>query len=389
VGSKIAAPPRLRVLLAPEWYPWEDRPYFGQFCREQARTVAREHDVVVLTWRVDPKLRRPFRVDERFEDGLRTFRVRFRHVAIPKADGASKLAGCLSVLARLRLSGWAPDLIHAHEYEAGRTALMLGRLSRAPVVVSEHYSGFALGGISRRDLARAASVFRRAAVVSPVSRDLERRLRQLEPAAHFETVPNVVDTRIFHPADGRTPGHDGRRLRLVAVGSLVEVKGHRYLLEALALVARDRDVELHLVGDGPLKEELSSLARSLGLGDRVAFLGALRPDDVAAELQEADIFVLPSLWENLPCALVEAKACGLPSVATHVGDVPEVVDGDEGVIVACGSADALAGGIVKVASRLDRYDRQTIAARAAAAYGFAPVGRRWSQVYSRASAASA
>jgi glycosyltransferase involved in cell wall biosynthesis len=374
----------MRILIAPEWYPWPDRPLFCLFCREHARAVARDHDVVVLTWRVDPELRAPFRTERSVEEGLRTFRVRFRHVRAPKVDGVSKLVGCLSVLARLRLSGWAPDLIHAHEYEAGRTALMLGRLFRVPVVVSEHYSGFALGSLSRRDLVRAGRVFERAAVVSPVSRDLERRLRELAPAARFETVPNVVDTRIFHPADEYTPGHEGRRLRLVAVASLVEVKGHRHLLQALALVARDRDVELRLVGDGPLKEELSSLARSLGLGDRVVFLGALRRDDVAAELQRADVFVLPSLWENLPCALLEAKACGLPSVATRVGDVPEIVGGDEGVIVASGSAAALAGGIAEVTSRLDRYDRKTLAARAAAEYGFAAVGSRWSQVYSEA-----
>ncbi len=375
---------RTRVLIVPEWYPWDDRPYHGVFCREQARTVAESHDVVVLAYRVDPELRVPFRIEESVEDGLRTFRLRFWHVRLPKLDGASKLIGCRAVLARLRLSGWAPDLIHAHEYQAGRTALMLGRLARVPLVVSEHYSGFALGSVPPRDLAEARRVFERAATVSPVSRDLASRLRKVAPGARFESVPNAVDTRIFHPAISAAARPEGRPLQLVTVASLVKVKGHRYLLEALALLVRERDVELRLVGDGPLKGELMALARSLDLESRVHFLGTGNASAVAAALRTADVFVLPSLWENLPCALLEAMACGLPAVATRVGGVPEVLGDEAGVIVESRSPEALAEGIAEVAARLERHDPDKLAARADAEYGFAAVDRRWARVYSGA-----
>ena len=376
----------MRVLIAPEWYPWEDRPYFGRFCREQARTVAGEHDVAVLAWRVEPALRAPFRIEETHEDGVRTFRVTFRHVGVPKLDGVAKLSGCLMVLARLRRSGWRPDVIHAHEYEAGRTALMLRRLIHVPVVVSEHWSGFAVGELPTAERTRAREVFERADVVCSVSRDLEERLRRLAPAARFETVPNAVDTTIFHP-DGSSPG-DGRPLRLATVASLVEIKGHRYLLDAIALLARDRDVQLDLVGDGPLRADLAEHARALGVEGRVRFLGARSAAEIADMLRAADIFVLPSLWENLPCALIEAMACGLPAAATRVGGVPELVGEDAGVLVPPRSAQELAAGIAAVAGRLQDYDRRELAARAAARYGFDAVGRRWTQVYSTAVAAA-
>ena len=379
----------MRILVTPEWYPSEDRPYFGQFCRDQARAAATEHDVVVLTWRVDKSLRAPFRVDETAEDGLRTFRVRFGHVGIQKVDGAGKLAGCLTVLGKLRRTGWAPDLIHAHEYEAGRTALMLSRPARAPVVVSEHWSGFAVGTLPAHDRDRARRVFERAAVVCPVSHDLGQRLRQIAPVARFVTVPNAVDTAIFRPdGDAATRQKRGRPLRLVTVASLVEVKGHRFLLEALALLAHDHDVELDLVGDGPLKNEIADQARSLGLNGRLRLHGAQPRSAVAARLREADVFVLPSLWENMPCALLEALACGLPAVATHVGDIPKLIDADAGVVVAPRSAQELAKGIAEVAARLDRFDRAEQDSRAEAAYGFAAVGRRWTEVYTTASARS-
>lgn len=341
--------------------------------------MASREDAVVLTWNVDSRLRVPFRVDERVEDGLRTFRVRFWHVPIPKLDGVAKLAGCLRVLATLRRSGWAPDVIHAHEFEAGRLALVLGHVRRVPVVVSEHWSGFARGEADGAARARARHVFERAAAVCPVSLDLERRLRLLAPRARFETVPNPVDTTVFRPEPRDRRPRDP--LRLITVGSLVEVKGHRYLLEAVEQVSRSRPVSLDVIGDGPLRKKLTDHVTSLGLSRLVTLHGALPHPAIAAHLRQSDIFVLASLWENMPCALIEALASGVPAVATRVGGVPEVLETGRGVLVEPRSAPALAEGILEAAGLLDGHDASRLAARAAETYGFDAVGARWSGVY--------
>jgi len=214
-----------------------------------------------------------------------------------------------------------------------------------------------------------------------VSRDLERHLREIAPAASFEAVPNVVDDDVFHPASGFST--DGT-LRLVTVGNLVDVKGHRYLLEAMRLLRAGRTVTLDVIGDGELRRDLVSLTDSLGLNGDVRFLGQRPKAEVAARLRAADIFVLPSLGENMPCALLEALACGLPSVASRVGGVPEVLGEGCGVTVEPGSAEALAGGIEAAAARLDRYDRTGFAASARARFGNDAIGRRWSGVYAHA-----
>ena len=135
----------------------------------------------------------------------------------------------------------------------------------------------------------------------------------------------------------------------VCVASLQEYKGHRVLLEALA----DGDpvldrIQLELIGDGPLRSPLEQLARRLGIEARVSFRGGLTEAKVAAALDAADLFVLPSVvaasgqMEGVPVALMEALACGLPTVASRLSGVPELVrEGQTGVLAEPGDVASL------------------------------------------------
>lgn len=111
-----------------------------------------------------------------------------------------------------------------------------------------------------------------------------------------------------------------------AIGRLDYQKGHAFLLEAVARLRVAHPVKLVLLGDGPLRDYLAGLAAKLGLEGHVFMLGE-RPD-AAAWLSALDIFAMPSLWEGLPNALLEAMALGLPVVATRVDGVPEAVAHD-------------------------------------------------------------
>jgi glycosyltransferase involved in cell wall biosynthesis len=369
----------LRALITPDWYPWPDQPLFGVFCREQAQAVARRVDVAVLTWRVDPELRVPFRLEVADEGGLTTLRVRVAHARVPKTSLGIKIIASVAALAKLRRRGWAPDVVHAHEYGAVPVALALGALARAPVVVSEHYSGFALDTLPEREQRRARWAFERSRLVCPVSRNLAGHLQALAPRAKIEPVPNVVDTDVFAP---NGTSHDAAPPRLITVGALVEIKGHRNLVTALArLRTAGRSMRLDVVGDGPLRAELEKLAADVGVADLIVFHGVKDKAAVAAALRQADVFVLPSLWENLPCALLEAMSAGLPVVATRVGGVPEVVDSWQGILVEAGSPEALAKGLRKMAETVATYDRDRLRASAVAGFGYDAIGRRWADVY--------
>jgi glycosyltransferase involved in cell wall biosynthesis len=151
---------------------------------------------------------------------------------------------------------------------------------------------------------------------------------------------------------------------LGTLGRLTEQKDQRTLLEAVASLARDvRDVVLFLAGDGPLRPELESQAARFGLADRVRFLGVRR--DRATLYAAMDAFVLPSRWEGLSLALVEAMGAGRAVVATDVGGNPEVVaDGRTGLLVPANDAAALTDAIVRLAR--DRPLRDSLGQAAAA-----------------------
>jgi L-malate glycosyltransferase len=292
------------------------------------------------------------------------------------------IAGAVAALRRLRRDGFQPDVVHAHVYSAALPALVLARLARAPLVVSEHYTGFQRGLVTGSDRLVAKAAFRGADLLAPVSEDLARTLRPLAPRTPVRVMPNVVDTDVFHPPPERGSGP----VRLLCVGFLTEKKGHADLLEAMAALDRD-DVVLDLVGDGELRDELEQRARALGLADRVLFLGQRLKHEVAQHMREAHLFVLPSLFENLPVVLIEGMASGLPSVATNVGGVSELIDEDVGALVPARDPPALARAISDTLARLDDFEPERLAARARERYSYEAVGRTWNEVYDSLSSA--
>ena len=374
----------MRVLVVPKWYPWPDRPVFGIFCREQSRALARRHDVIVLA---STAVRAPgfavFELSDAVEDGLRTIRVRYRRPRFRPAAMACQIVGMLVALIQLRREGWRPDVVHAHVYSAGLPALILGRLSRARVVVTEHYTGFQRGRITGSDLLTARLAFRHADLVAAVSTNLAKCIKAVEPKARVRVVENVVDTDVFHPPAQPRATSQGGSSRLLTVASLASKKGHSYLLEALARVRAEsgHDVTLDLVGAGEERMRLEQRAQTLRLDSAVRFRGELSKDEVAEIMRGADLFVLPSLYENLPCVLIEATATGLPCVATAVGGVREILGDGGGVLCPPRDPDALAAAISGVLERLGDFDPDVLAERARRRFGYEAFERNWTSLY--------
>ncbi len=174
-----------------------------------------------------------------------------------------------------------------------------------------------------------------------------------------------VDAERFRP----DPARESRsgRTRLVFVGRLVPVKSvHRLLPMLESLLAGGHDVRLDVAGDGPLREGLARDVRRRGLSGRVRLFGHLSPDDVAGRLRAADVFVLPSSFDNYPNAVLEAMSSGLPVVAFDVGGLADQVrHGDTGLLAPAGDEAAFAAHVASLVASPER--RRAMGGRARAA----------------------
>ena len=140
-------------------------------------------------------------------------------------------------------------------------------------------------------------------------------------------------------------------------GRLHPIKDLSTLLRAASLLPPEVRQTLRIViaGDGPERERLEHERRALGIESTVLFLGAR--DDVGMLLQAADAFVMTSISEGLPMALLEAMASGVPCIATAVGGIPALFAGDAGVLVPVGDPRTLAGAIVRMIEDVDHRTR--------------------------------
>ena len=161
------------------------------------------------------------------------------------------------------------------------------------------------------------------------------------PYERMHIVPVGVDPELFRPLPHvqRVPG------RLITTASAdVTMKGLRYLLEAVAKLRTERHIELVVIGKPKPGGRSAETIERLGLSDVVTFVSGV-PDERIIELySEAELAVVPSLYEGFSLPAIEAMSCGVPLVATTGGAIPEVVgaDGDTALLVPPGDSEALA-----------------------------------------------
>ena len=179
--------------------------------------------------------------------------------------------------------------------------------------------------------------------VTVLSKFLGRQMINLGALEEKVRVVGIAGQPLRLPAVKRSSSSDGR-IQLLCVAHIRPLKGQQTLVEALDRL-HNQSVELALVGgtkDEHYELELRNLIGELGLGKQIRLVGRLEGDDLAHAYAEADIFVLPSLYEAYGIVIQEAMSFGLPVVASDVGGIPEQVrDGVEGFLVPPGDPSAL------------------------------------------------
>ena len=242
------------------------------------------------------------------------------------------------------------DLVHSHEFTMAVYGTAASRLQRIPHLITMHGGLTVCKALRRRIALRWA--MRKSSHAVMVSRATQKQFSDdlgVKPSS-LAVVPNGVPVKSGDPSAVRAEFGIGERDRVIlAVGVLEKHKGHQTLLEALNQLRHGglgTPWKLIIAGGagGTEHESLLAYVRAEGLNDCVHI--ALNRNDVGDLLALADIFVMPSLWEGLPMAVLEAMVAKKAIVASAIAGIPEaIVDGREGLLVAPGDVGELANAL--------------------------------------------
>jgi teichuronic acid biosynthesis glycosyltransferase TuaC len=327
----------VRVLTLTPFYPSEDDDAGGCFVAEPLDMLASAGGVVNTVIAVQPIYRG--KLHARMSNIPATW---LRYFSLPGGFGLPTAGAFLfaRIVGKIRemQKEQRIDLIHAHApLPCGHAAMLLSVELGLPYVVSVHgLDAFATEQVRGRAGAWCRSiaqrVYRASRRVICVSEHVrEQVLEGTGRTCRTSVVYNGVNPGLFSP--GKEPDHASPIV--LAVGNLIPIKGHDVLIRAVAtLMAEFPAISLEIIGEGPERLRLESLAKELQIGGRVRFLGRQSRHEVADAMRRCTVFALPSRYEGLGCVYLEAMATGKPVIGCRGQGIAEVIQqGSNGFLV--------------------------------------------------------
>ncbi|TDQ49294.1 glycosyltransferase [Actinorugispora endophytica] len=357
--------PRQRILIATDTYP-PDVNGAGYFTHRLASGLAeRGHDVHVVCASASgaPRIEH--------EDGVTLHRLRSASVLVHPTMRTAVPLGVNGHVARL-IERFAPDVVHSQShFTISRAAIQCGRRAGVPVVMTNHFMPdnlFAhahvpgplhgiVGSLAWQDMIRVA--YEADYVTTPTER-AARLLAGKGFSRPVEAVSCGIDLERFQPRPDERAATRARfglpdRETMAFVGRLDVEKRIDELIRSLPLLLEHRDVQLALAGTGQRQAELKRLAETLGVADRVHFLGFVPDEELPLFYVAADLFAIGSVAELQSIATLEAMSTGLPVVAADALALPHLVrSGRNGYLYPPGDVAELARHLLAVLESPER-----------------------------------
>ncbi len=268
------------------------------------------------------------------------------------------------------------DLLHVHYAIPHSVSALLARQMlasrgrRLPFVTTLHGTDITLVGLDRSYLPITRYAIQESDGVTSISNYLkEKTFEHFEVSCPIEVIPNFVNCDVYMPFTDEAVRSEARK-RLAKPGEAILIHLSNFrpvkrvvdVVKIFARVVHQVPSQLVLVGDGPDRSAAEWLAHELGIHDRIHFLG--KQERVNELLPLADLMIMPSELESFGLAALEAMACKVPTIATRVGGVPELIDdGVTGLLYPVAALDAMAAGVIALLQDRGRLEVMRDAAR--------------------------
>ncbi|WP_298780600.1 glycosyltransferase family 4 protein [uncultured Polaribacter sp.] len=320
---------KLSVLFICGWYPSRVSPFNGDFIERHAKAVAKKHLVDVIHIISDKNQKNNIEITAEKGRNLNT------QIAYLKSSKNLFLKTFLYLKAFFILLKKIEkiDIIHLNElYPFGIYCLYLKWFKKKQFIISEHWTGY------HEPQSKNISVFQKliskiicknAAFVCPVSNNLTKSIEHIGLKGTFKRVPNIVETDLFYPIEKPTSTYT-----ITHVSNMLDT--HKNVTGFLNVIKQlENEIEhfkVNLIGENSQKYKKHAL--KLGIKPSIIhFQDQIPYKEVAKVLQNSNLFVLFSNYENLPCVILESFSCGIPVISTNVGGISEFFPEDFGKLI--------------------------------------------------------
>lgn len=377
---------KLNVFFLPAWYPNSDNKIAGKFVIGHALAVLPSLKQLSVFYVYPYKnANKLFKQEVFCKDGINHLIIthkRFDGLLFPISFLLYGFSLFYGYRKAIKLFG-KPDINHVHVMtRLGVLALVMKYLYKTPYVITEHWSRYLLTvngykGTLRKIITRM--VAKKSDGLSAVSENLLMALKKHHIInKNTCVIRNAIDTDFYKPK----AEHQSAKFKFLHVSGLEDkVKNVSGLLNAVRELNRlALDFELHIAGDHEDRALFEKFVADNQLYN-VFFYGEIYGNELLRHYQEADVFVLFSNYENLPCVLLEAICAGMPVISSEVGGTAEIVNQNNGLLVKAKDEKALIRAMQYMLQNHKQYDREIIRQEAVEKYAYKSVGEQMMKFY--------
>ena len=374
----------VHVLFISSWYPNRVHPTLGNFVQKHAEAVSDFARVTVLHVCYDDAVKgNNYEVVEQSEGEIRVIFIYLKKNAISFFRFYNYLKAYQAGMKMVKKKYGTPDIIHANVLlPVGIVFCFLRSFRNIPFVFTEHWAGYLPEypfKISRVKKCFVKNIIKRSKAMLPVTDNLKNAMIKRGFKGKYIVVPNVVDTDVFIPV----------QRNYLALKQILHVsspdndqKNISGILDIIKKLSEKRqDFVLNMVIDGNFAT-FTKQAEDMGILNKIVFFhGTKNTAEVASMMKNSDFLILFSNYENFPCVIAEAMACGLPVLSTNVGGIAEHVNETNGILIKAKDNDAFENGLNQMLDICHNFDKKQIRNYAEAHFSYEVIGRQLVEIY--------
>ena len=376
------------VLVIPGWFPSKLYPFNGDFILYQTQLMQLDPDLNLSLAFLDQSLKYVYYLNTWRTQWIAHPEIPFpvahlQRVALPKSlhyrfpglinTSINKFCSKLPEIKQV-------DVIHAHCLWGGFVAQRIASRIKVPVVYTEHHSGILEHPLSQTELSTYQKIIHHSTEITAVSSTLAKVLQPFTPNKPVRIIPNFVDENLF--TIQKTPKRNG--FHFICIGDLIPIKQIDRLICAFDIICKKHSGwHLHIIGDGPLKSDLTNLMNGLNLTEMITFHGRQPNTEIPRLLNESHVLISTSKHETFGITILEALCCGLPVIVTPSGGPDQLVNSDNGILLGNDSVESIAEGMSVMHMQYGNYTALEIRKRTLIQYSRGATIEAYKSLYSK------